>query len=175
MSIRPRSTPAPSASDSLRAHQRRPTTSVGLMSRSSFVLTDDAGEARRHADTLEEPTATGKPSRIASFARRSLWSTRCPSHGNAPSRLRALERGLARRRDRNRGVTAGRAVPPAGRADHAFARLVEGVGKVDPLVRPPRSVVGMLGEPRAIRRTPGGGGPVDRGVEDRGISDDFAA
>ena len=72
----------------------------------------------------------------------------------AAARLRRLGRGLARRRDRHRGVAARRAVQPARRARRRRRRRrLEGLGPLDPRVRPARRSRRLRGASRALRRS----------------------
>ena len=87
-----------------------------------LVLTDDPDEARRHADVLEELNRDRQAveDRILRDADRGRG--RDARAEAATARLRPLERGLARGRDRDRRVATRRAVPSADRPHHAVAR-----------------------------------------------------
>ena len=102
------------------------------------------GEAARERARGAEPRPAG--GRGADLPR-----GRGPGRGVArgaapPSRVRRRRRGLARGRDRHRRVAARRALQPARRADRRHRGRLEGLGAVDPVVRPAR---------RARLRAPG--------------------
>ena len=134
-----------------------------------LVLTDDADEARRHAETLEELNRDRQAVEERILREAIAAVDAMPEPRRTTAWLRPVERGLARGRDRHRGVASRRALPPTRRPHHALSRRVEGLGPVDRLLRPPRGALRLLGEPRTLRRSSGGGRSLDRGVEDRGV------
>ena len=130
-----------------------------------LVLTEDADEARRLADDARgaEPRSPG--GRGPDPARGDRGRRRDAGAAAAAARLRPLERGLARGRDRDRRVAPRRALPPAGRPHRALARRLEGLGTLDRALRPPRRARRLLGASRALRRPPRGRGALDRPSE----------
>ena len=134
-----------------------------------LVLTDDADEARRHADTLEELN------RDRQAVEERIVREAVAAVDAMPEPLRRRRGYVLWNEDWHEGVIG----IVASRLAERFHRPVvlitrshdswKGSGPVDRLVRPPWRALGVLGESRAIRWTPGGGRPVDRRVEDRGI------
>ena len=123
--------------------------------------------ARRRARGAEPRPAGGRGADPARGDRRGRGVARAEA---APPRLRALGRGLARGRDRDRRVAPRRALQPTGRPDRR-ARTMSGR---DPAARSPAfDLHGALSAcsdaPRAIRRPPGRRRPFDRTVEARGV------
>ena len=117
-----------------------------------LLLTEDKDEAGRLAHQLEELNRErqGVEDRIVreAFAKIDEW----PEAKQAPPRLRARRRELARGRDRDRRVPARRALPTPGRADRGRGWELEGLGSLDGRVRPPRWPGRLLRASRAVRR-----------------------
>ena len=91
----------------------------------------------------------------------------------APFRVRRLGRGLARGRDRHRRLASRRALSPAGGPHRRDRRALEGLGALDSVVRSPRRARGVLELPRAVRRSSGCCGSLDRAGSGRAVRRSF--
>ena len=132
-----------------------------------LLLTDDADEARRLANELEELNRERQAVEARIFREAAQQVEEWPEEQQAAACVRRRRRELARGRDRNRRVAARRAVQPAGRADRRHGRRLEGLRPLDPVVRPARRARRVLGAARAVGRTSCRCGPVDRARERR--------
>ena len=125
------------------------------------------GQASRRRAGDPEPRPSGRRGPDPARGRR---RGRVVARGEAPPAwLRDLGRGLARRRDRDRRLAAGRALQPAGRPDRRWRRRLEGLGPLAAGVRPARRARRVRAAPEALRRPSRRCRPLDRAVQPGGV------
>ena len=128
---------------------------------------EGAGAASRRTARGSEPRPPGGG---AADPPRSGRGDRVVAGGSSPpARIRRCRRGLARGRDRHRGLSPGRALQPPGRPDRRHRGRLEGLGALDPGLRPPRRAAAVRRPPRALGRPRGRSGALDQAGARRGL------